>query len=614
MSVLKIFLLLFFAVSTYASPLIIDGKTDYYNLLPYSEIYIDKSKSLLLEDIEKKDSEFNRNNKKQLSFGYSPDFNVWVRFTLKNNSNKTIEKILEYKNVLTTDIKFYDLSAGYSFIQDGLLNLNAKRKTVNPMFEIRLEPNESKTYFIQTSSYITTLIVKLNLWDKNKFYETDTTYQFYLALFFGAMSIMAIYNLFIFFFTKDISYLFYVLYIIGIIAHQLIYVGIGSIYVFNQYWVNTIIQYASLLVAFPIFALGLFTKTFLRTKQYPIFNKILNMYLILLPLSVIIFSTTDAFNKYRNIFSLLLILYLMILSIYATYKRNRQAYFILFGWVIIASAFSAMYFSSTGLFNIYKYLPYIVEISFVLEAIVFSIALADKINQLQKDKQEANQKLIVQQQNEKQRLKKQVTEKTKDLEVALDEKGLLLKELNHRVKNNMQTIISLIRLQSNEIEDEGLQSIFQTAQNRISAMSHLHELLYKQDNISHIDAHEYFKLLINEIQGSYDSNISINFNIQTQLKMEQAIYCGLILNELISNSYKYAFPIGKGKIDIALSKIESVFHLSIADNGIGYDKETPSNSLGLTLVNILAKQQLRGNIQIHSSNGVQVTIQWSSND
>ena len=614
MSISRIILLLFFTISMYAKPLDIDGKTDFYNLLLNSEIFIDNSKSLSLKDIQKKHNEFKINNKKQLSFGYSPDFNVWIKFTLKNNSNKTIEKIIEYDNVLTTNIKFYYSNTNDSYTQDGLLNLNKKRKTINPIFKIELEPNEVKTYYIQTSSYITTLIVKLNLWDKDKFYITDTKHQFYLALFFGAMSIMAIYNLFIFFFTKDISYLFYVFYIIGIIAHQLIYVGIGSLYIFNQDLIIYIIKFASLLVAFPIFALGLFTKTFLQTNQYPIFNKILNIYIILMPISVVIFLTTDMFNKYRNIFSLCLILYLMVLSIYATYKRNRQAYFILFGWVIIASAFSAMYLSSTGLFNIYKYFPYIVEISFVLEAIVFSIALADKINNLQKDKEEANKKLITQQQNETQRLEIKVTEKTKDLKTALDEKGLLLKELNHRVKNNMQMIVSLIRLQSDEIDDEKLLNIFQTAQNRINAMSHLHELLYKQDNISHINAYEYFSILIEELQDSYDKNINIQFNIETQLKMEQSVYCGIILNELVTNCFKYAFPNKDGEIQISLTKQDNTFKLLVSDNGIGYDKNINSNSLGLILVDTLAKKQLNGNIHVNSNSGVKVSITWNTTE
>jgi len=610
MSIFKILFLLLITTIIYAKPFVIDDKTNFYDLLPHAQIYIDKSKSLSLNDIQKRDKEFKDNDKKLLGYGYSPDFNVWVKFTLQNKTNKSISKLLEYGNSITTEIIFFDLESSVTPIVDGLFNISPQRKTINPIFKIKLQPNEIKTFYLKTSSNITPLIIQLNIWEETVFYSKEMKHQVILALFFGAMMVLALYNLFIFFFTKDISYLFYVLYIVGIVVHHVLYVGVASIYVFNQTWIIYMIEFASIVVVFPIFALALFSKSFLQTKKYPIFNKLLNMYIILIPISLIVFITTNILHQYRNAFFISLLLYLIILTIYAAYKKNRQAYFILFGWFIILIAWVFMYLSSTGIFNIYAYFPYLVEVSLILEAIIFSIALADKINYLQKDKDDANQKLLLQQLNETQRLEVKVTEKTKDLKVALDEKGLLLKELNHRVKNNMQMIVSLIRLQSDEIEDEKLQNIFLTAQNRINAMSHLHELLYKDDNITHVNAHDYFEILIEELKESYDKDIKINFNIETQLKMEQAIYCGLILNELVSNSFKYAFPNSIGKINISLTKKDNLFNLLVSDNGIGYDKNIRSNSLGLILVDTLSKKQLKGELNSDSSNGVTVNITW----
>ena len=608
MIILRVFLFLCFAISIYAKPLIINEKKYFYDLLPHSEIYIDQSKSLSLDDIQTK--KFKKNNKKLLGYGYSPDFNVWVRFTLQNNTNKVIERILEYDHALTTDIKFFDLSNNNQFIHDGLLNVNKKRKTLNPMFKIKLKPHQIKTYYIQTSSHITTLIIKLNLWSTDAFYTKDTKHQFILALFFGAMIILGIYNIFIYFFTKDVSYLFYVLYIFGVVAHHLTYVGISNIYILNQTWMMYENNFASFVVAFPIIALALFCKSFLQTKQYPRFDKILNLLLFLLPSVLIVIMLTDMFSKYRNMFSILLLMYLIVLAIYASFKKNRQAYFILFGWTIIFTVFVFMYLSSSGIFNIYDYFPYIVELALLVEATIFSIALADRINQLQKDKVDANQKLITQQVNEKQRLEVQVANKTSDLKVALDEKGLLLKELNHRVKNNMQTIVSLISLQSDAIEDEKLQDIFLTAQNRIKAMSHLHELLYKQDNISNINAYDYFSILKEELKYSYDNDININFEIQTELQMEQAVYCGIIVNELVSNSFKYAFVNGEGTVSISLKKNNGNFELCVSDDGVGYEQSQDTDSLGLILVETLATKQLRAHININTSEGVKVLITW----
>ncbi len=271
-----------------------------------------------------------------------------------------------------------------------------------------------------------------------------------------------------------------------------------------------------------------------------------------------------------------------------------------------------MLLSSSGIFNIYKYFSYFVEVAIVLEGIIFSIALADRINTLQREKNEVNKKLINQQRNEKRRLKIQVSEKTKDLEIALDEKGLLLKELNHRVKNNMQTIVSLIRLQSDEIEDKRYQEILTTIQNRINAMSHLHELLYQRDNITHVNAYEYFSILVEELKYTYENEITINLEIKAELKMHQAIYCGLILNELVTNSFKYAFPDEQGHIDIKLYEENNIIKLIVSDDGVGYTDMKKTDSLGLILIETLTKKQLRGQINTKSDDGVTVEISWDN--
>ncbi|WP_428023948.1 7TM diverse intracellular signaling domain-containing protein [Arcobacter sp.] len=613
MKYIHILFFLFFNTFIYANPLVINEDIKSIDLLSHSEIYIDKSRSISFEEIKKSEKLFQKNDKKLLSFGYSPNFDVWIKFTLKNNSNKAIEKIVEYNNSLTTEIIFYDDSSK-KIEKEGLLNINKNRKSLTPIFKINIQANDTKTYYMKVSSIVTTLIVKLKIWDSSAFYEKEIVHQFVLALFFGAMLILTIYNLFIYFFTKDISYLYYVLYIFGIILHHTLYVGVAFIYLFKQEWIIYIVHSASLFVSLPIIALSLFTKSFLQISKYKILDKILSAFLILYFISILFFILTDEYNKYRSIIPFMLLSYLIALSVYSAFKKNRQAYFILVGWFMIFIAITFMFLSSGGVFNIYKYFPYFVETSLILEGIVFSIALADRINSLQKEKQEVNQKLIIQQENEKQKLELLVNEKTNNLKVALDEKGLLLKELNHRVKNNMQTIVSLIRLQSDGIEDDKYKDILETIQNRINAMGHLHELLYNQNDISDINAYEYFEMLIEEIKDSYESDIEIVFDIKTRLKVEHAIYCGLILNELMTNSFKYAFPNKKGQINVKLYKENHKIKLIFSDNGVGYIQEKNSNSLGLILIDTLTRKQLKGEIIIKSDNGVIVNINWNENE
>lgn len=610
---LKHIIIFFFLFISQLQGINIDDKNKFHNLLSHSKIFIDNSESLTLKDIINKDKEFLQNTQKSLAYGYAPNFTVWIKFTLKNTTNKLLSKIIEYDNPLTTHIDFYDTSK-IDPEKEGLFQINKDRKTINPIFKITLKAHESKTYYIKASSQITTLIVKLLLWENDTFYEKEIQYQLILGLFFASMLILAIYNLFIYFFTKDISYLYYVLYLFGIIFHHFIYIGMSNIYILNQSSIIYFVELAALLVAFPIFFLALFTKSFLKLKQYNSYNKFLTIYLIIFPFIISIFIMTNALNQYRNIFTFILQVSLVLITIYAVSKKNRQAYFILFGWFVVMFAGTFMYLSSIGLFDVYQYQKYIVEIAFVLEAVIFSIALADRIKQLQNEKNYANSQLIYQQENEKKILKVKVEEKTNDLKGALDEKEMLLKELNHRVKNNMQTIISLIRLQLDDIDDLYVKNILSTTYNRVTAMSHLHELLYYQTNISHINANEYFVLLTDEIQESYAKNIKIHLNISAKLQIDQAIYCGLIVNELATNAFKHAFKSNSGNLYINLSKNEDMYLLSVIDDGIGYTKKISPSSLGLVLVNSLVKSKLGGTVSVEALDGVKVNIKWKDNN
>ena len=611
-SIYKVVLFIIFSSNIYANILNIDENTKNINLLQYSEIYIDKTRSLTIEDIKNSNIKFEKNDKNILAYGYSPDLDVWIKITIKNNSNKSILKIIEYNNPLTTNIDFFDSNKNIH-LKDGFLIGNLDKSTINPIFKIELNPNEENIYFIKATSNITTLIVDLKLWDENVFYKKEIKHQLILSLFFGAMFILGIYNLFIYVFTKDKSYLYYVLYIFGLILHHLVYVGFAKLYIFNLETLKIIIELAALFVALPIYFLGFFTKSFLQTIKYPKLNKILNIFLIIIPLSIIFFLLTEEYDKYRTNLLMLFLIFLMIVTIYASLNKNRQAYFILFAWFVFLSSGLLMTLSSMGIYNTLPF-PYLIEVSFVLEAVIFSIALANRITNLQKEKNEANQKLIVQQENETKRLSKEVDLRTKDLKVALGEKEVLLKELNHRVKNNMQTIVSLIRLQSDEIEDEKLKDILLTTQNRIAAMGHLHELLYNQENINFINVYEYFETLVDEVKSSYDESINIHLDIKTKLKMEQAIYCGLMINELITNSFKYAFLNKKGNIYITLEKSNNTLKLGVKDDGVGFDKDNTTFSLGLTLVNTLAINQLKGKMDIESKNGTSITISWNENE
>jgi hypothetical protein len=196
------------------------------------------------------------------------------------------------------------------------------------------------------------------------------------------------------------------------------------------------------MVTFPVMMLGFFTRKFLQTKQYPRLDYILIFYLITIPIVVALNIFIDARGGWQTFYYTSFMLFLTLIAFYGVYKKNRQAYFIALGWMLLYVSWLLMWLSGMGYFHIYEFYPYMVELGLLLEAILFSIALADRINTLRKNEQESSQKLIEQQKNEEQRLRVEVENKTKDLSLALDEKEMLMRELHHRVKNNMQMVVS----------------------------------------------------------------------------------------------------------------------------------------------------------------------------
>lgn len=201
---------------------------------------------------------------------------------------------------------------------------------------------------------------------------------------------------------------------------------------------------------------------------------------------------------------------------------------------------------------------------------------------------------------------KEIAEKMQN---SLLEKEILLSEIHHRVKNNMAVISGLIDLQKSYVEDEKAKKLFEESISRIKTMALIHERLYKSDNLAKIDLKDYISELVSFIKKSYTQtniDISININVQRELlDIKYAVPCGLIINELITNSITHAF-IGRevGIINIIFQKEENNYLLEINDNGVGFqNKESvPKNKLGLTLVQSLTKQ-LKGTYEIIFNNG-----------
>jgi two-component sensor histidine kinase len=213
--------------------------------------------------------------------------------------------------------------------------------------------------------------------------------------------------------------------------------------------------------------------------------------------------------------------------------------------------------------------------------------------------------------SEKSRSKELIEKKNKENE-------LLLKELHHRVKNNLQIIYSLINLQKRRIDSPALHQSLSMVQNRIKTMSLVHQNLHENENFKEVNLEAYVKTIADYLKLLYlneDKEITIQFTVESsiQIIMDRAITIGLLINEIVSNSMKYAFKgRAEGLITIDVQKLHNGYQMSICDNGIGFSNELAnSKSLGLYLIENLVKQ-LQGRYDLESHHGTTYIIYFNA--
>lgn len=197
---------------------------------------------------------------------------------------------------------------------------------------------------------------------------------------------------------------------------------------------------------------------------------------------------------------------------------------------------------------------------------------------------------------------KELTQKNKEITRQHEEKIVMLKEIHHRVKNNLQIINSLIRLQSHKYKEDKFQLLFDDIQNRIFAMSAVHERIYKSQDLSDINIYDYFDELFKDLLHQYGADEKVAYTLNTEVDYVNAQYVipvGLILNELISNSLKHGFE-GEGNISFTyfLKGENAIF--DYRDDGKGYNIDQVSPNFGLELIELLV-EQMDGKMKVTSA-------------
>lgn len=205
-----------------------------------------------------------------------------------------------------------------------------------------------------------------------------------------------------------------------------------------------------------------------------------------------------------------------------------------------------------------------------------------------------------------------------ELKSSLKEKEVLLREIHHRVKNNMQIVSSMLNLQAHHVDGDGIAfDVLMESRNRVRSMAIVHEKMYQSNDLTHIKFDDYIQKLVSDLFSSYgisQDQIKLIINVEDiMLNIETAVPFGLIITEIVSNSLKHAFPEErKGELKVSLRKLDGNFELIVSDDGIGFPEELDykkTSSLGLQLVNSLVGQ-LEGTISMDSSHGPEFKIMF----
>ncbi|MCF6245260.1 MAG: sensor histidine kinase [Sulfurovum sp.] len=210
-------------------------------------------------------------------------------------------------------------------------------------------------------------------------------------------------------------------------------------------------------------------------------------------------------------------------------------------------------------------------------------------------------------------IEKERAEYEKQLNAAFERNKLLFKDVHHRTKNNMQVMMGLLETQSFRVDDPKYKKMFQAHVDRIKAMSFVHENLYSGASFEEVDMHTYLTEIVDSLQKVTQHTILADIDYMT-LGVNDSINLGLIVNEAVSNAIEHAYSAGNGKIDVSLKYLGRRCVLSVKDEGVGLNPEKEYQSLGMTLIEDLAKSLPGGKLEIKVEHGTQIQVYFDAKE
>lgn len=522
----------------------------------------------------------------------------------------------------------YIVSGGKKYLRAmTFYDASRSRLTTGNHTEIKLEPGSSSIYiyypFLDSKEENG---VSISIVPSAEYYERETPNQmvktgFLVIVFFLFVLSLAFY---IIVRRKELIYLEYALYLFSVFyffAYQYGFLG----YYFN--WVNHIhpsliwITSASITVTYIAFI-----QSFLHLKMTdPVLQKVLNYGMGFVAFIVLVESVSFIFyfdvqhSIYFTSFSLIVQLSAMSFCLYRIYKiKSVLSKIALFGAAILVS--TTLFGQLASTLKLVDQTNYFVMAALTMEIFIFNVGIGIRMALTNKEREKAQSLLIDQmrvteqiQKDQKEKLEVAVSERTEELAEKNKQNEMLLAEIHHRVKNNLQTISSFLSIQQRKLKDQSSKQAITDSKNRVIAMGLIHEHLYKNASYAEIDFASYLKELVQNlvnISTAPDQKIELSLNIpKLQLEVENAILLGLIVNELVNNCLKHAFTdVSEPKLTISFITSNQQTILSVKDNGVGKVEDLKSSdSFGWKIIQALG-ERLKAKIEVGQREGLQVEI------
>lgn len=609
-----------FIFSTYCLQLypqkkvILADETEEVELGKYCGFYLDSSKTSGLQNATAawKKGKFTFYDTYAKSFSTTKS-TVWCVFSILNNSNSDF--YLELEKTRLDTIEIFSMQSDSSFKQEYLGGnkfpfSNRLFQVNNFIYPLKNYRNSSRVYLIRMKgNYIMEFPFKI--YSENKLVESKHVHDLFDGIYIGLIVLIIFFNLFLFNTINEKVHFYYSIYVFFEGAMVLYFKGFAFEFIFPSF--PQLNSYLTVLPTFTTISAVLFLFSFLNSKlTTPILYKLFYVFMAAsvfgMALNLLGYEGTGMMLvEFVSAITSFIIFFAGITS----YRKGiKHAKLFVIAWSIFLFGVIIYVLKDFGILPYNDITCNAIQIGSAFEIILITIALAQKMNDFKEEKE----RLQINSINDLIEKEKVILEQNKALEERNKEKEIMLKEIHHRVKNNLAVVSGILQVQASYSSDKNLKQILTECTNRIKSMGLIHESLYQYENLSGIDFGVYLNTLTGEIRNSYPDatkNIELHLNIEkTELELTTAIPCGLLVTEVLTNIYKHAFSgLESGTIKITFRKTGKEFELIIKDNGIGIDdqKLTGTNGLGMSLIKAFSSQ-LGGRYSFTNAEGSEFKI------